>query len=42
MGEENVGAFDTELSQILSDYVNDDGYISFQLETRVTWGRPLR
>ncbi len=42
MGEENVRTFDTEMSQILSDYVNNDGHISFQLETRVTWGRPLR
>ena len=41
MGEENVRAFDTELSQVLSDYVDDDGRLSFQLEARVTWGRPL-
>ena len=40
MGEENVKAFDTELSHILSDFA-DDGHLSFQLEARVTWGRPL-
>ncbi len=42
MGEENVRTFDAELSKILSKYVNSDGHLSFQLETRVTWGRPLR
>ena len=41
MGESNVSAFDTELSQILSNFVDVDGFLSFQLETRVTWGRPL-
>ena len=41
MGEENVRAFDTELSDILSDFVDDEGLLSFQLEARVTWGKPL-
>ena len=41
MGEENVKAFDAELSDILSDYVNDEGLLSFQLEARVTCGKPL-
>ena len=41
MGEENVRAFDAELSHILSDFADDEGLLSFQLETRVTWGRPL-
>lgn len=41
MGAENVWAFDAELSQVLSDYVDDDGCLSFQLEARVTWGKPL-
>ena len=41
MGPENVRAFDTELSYILSDFADDDGYLTFQLEARVTWGRPL-
>ena len=41
MGAENVRAFDTELSQILSGFTDDDGYLSFQLEARVTWGKPL-
>ncbi len=42
MGEVNVKSFDSKLSQILSDFVNVDGYLCFQLETRVSWGRPLR
>ena len=41
MGEENVRAFDTELSSILSDFAADDGFLSFQLQTRVAWGKPL-
>ena len=41
MGAENVRAFDTELSHVLSDFVDDAGLLSFQLEARVTWGRPL-
>ena len=41
MGEENVKAFDTELSHVLSDFVDDNGFLTFQLEARVTWGRPL-
>jgi hypothetical protein len=41
MGAENVKAFDTELSAILSDYVDDKGHLTFELEARVTWGKPL-
>ena len=41
MGEENVKAFDTELSHVLSDFVDDEGFLAFQLEARVTWGKPL-
>lgn len=41
MGERNVSAFDAELSQILSDFVDTDGFLCFQLETKVTWGKPL-
>ena len=41
MGAENVRAFDAELSHILSSFANDDGHLSFQLEARVTWGKPL-
>ena len=41
MGEKNVRAFDAELSHILSAFANDDGQLSFQLEARITWGRPL-
>ena len=41
MGEENVRAFDAELSHVLSDFVDDKGFLTFQLEARVTWGRPL-
>ena len=42
MGEENVRTFDAELSQILSNFVDVDGFLNFQLETMVIWGRPLR
>ena len=41
MGTENVKAFDSELSHVLSDFVDDAGRLSFQLEARVTWGKPL-
>ena len=41
MGAENVRAFDTELSHILSDFADDDGHLSFPLEARITWGKPL-
>ena len=41
MGDENVKAFDAELSHILSDFVDDDECLSFQLEARITWGKPL-
>ena len=41
MGSENVRAFDAELSHILSDFADDDGHLSFQLEARITWGKPL-
>ena len=41
MGEENVRTFDAELSHVLSDFVDDKGFLTFQLEARVTWGRPL-
>ena len=41
MGAENVETFDAELSQVLSDFVDDEGFLTFQLEARVTWGKPL-
>ncbi len=41
MGEENVKAFDAELSHVLSNFVDDEGFLTFQLEARITWGRPL-
>ena len=41
MGVENVRAFDAELSHILSDFVDDEGFLTFQLEARITWGKPL-
>jgi len=40
MGGKNVRAFDAELSHVLSDFV-DDGLLTFQLEARITWGKPL-
>ena len=41
MDDENVRAFDTELSRILADFADDEGTLHFQLQTRVAWGRPL-
>ena len=41
MGAENAKTFDAELSRILSDFVDDKGFLTFQLEARVTWGKPL-
>ena len=41
MGDENVRAFDAELSRILADFADDEGTLHFQLQTRVAWGRPL-
>ncbi len=41
MGEDNVRAFDAELTDILSGFADDDGAISFHIATRVTWGKPL-
>ena len=41
MGEESVRAFDAELSRVLSDFVDDKGFLTFQLEARITWGKPL-
>ena len=41
MGSENVKAFDAELSHVLSDYVDNEGCLTFELEARVTWGKPM-
>ena len=41
MGAENVRAFDAELSHVLSEFVDDKGFLRFQLEARITWGKPL-
>ena len=41
MGDENVKAFDTELTHVLSDFANVEGIIGFNVSTRVTWGKPL-
>ena len=41
MGEKNARAFDAELSRILTDYVEKQEMLHFQLQTRVVWGRPL-
>ena len=40
MGAENVKAFDTELTHVLSDFANGEGVIRFNVSTRVTWGKP--
>ncbi|MDE2890450.1 MAG: class I SAM-dependent methyltransferase [Gemmatimonadota bacterium] len=41
MGVENAAVFDAELTSILRDYAHDGGTLSFDLQTRVSWGRPL-
>ena len=41
MGRENAAVFDAELTNILSDYADEAGMLSFDLQTRVSWGRPL-
>ena len=41
MGAENVRAFDAELSHVLYDFVDAEDLLTFQLEARITWGRPL-
>ena len=41
MGEDNAGAFDAELSSILFEYADEGGILSFDLQTRISWGRPL-
>lgn len=41
MGDENVKAFDTELTHVLSDFADSEGVIGFNVSTRVTWGKPL-
>ena len=41
MGAENVKAFDSELTHVLSDFADGEGIIGFNVSTRVTWGKPL-
>ena len=41
MGVENAAVFDAELTSILRDYADEAGMLSFDLQTRVSWGRPL-
>lgn len=41
MGDENVKAFDTELTHVLSDFADGERVIRFNVSTRVTWGKPL-
>ena len=41
MGEANAAAFDARLSDILFEYAGERGILSFDLQTRVTCGRPL-
>ena len=41
MGGENVKAFDTELTHVLSGFADGEGVIGFNVSTRVTWGKPL-
>ncbi len=41
MGRKNAAVFDAELTSILRDYADEAGMLSFILQTRVSWGRPL-
>lgn len=41
MGEANAAAFDTRLSDILFEYADERGILSFDLQARVAWGQPL-
>ena len=41
MGEANAAAFDARLSDILLEHADERGILSFELQTRVTWGKPL-
>ena len=41
MGEENAAVFDAEMTSILRDYAGEAGMLSFILQTRISWGRPL-
>ncbi len=41
MGQKNVKAFDTELSAILSDFVDNKGHLTYELEARIIWGKPM-
>ncbi len=40
MGPDNATAFDARLSSILLEYADEAGILSFDLQTRVSWGRP--
>lgn len=41
MGRKNAALFDAELTSILRDYADEAVMLSFNLQTRVSWGRPL-
>lgn len=41
MGEKNVIEFDTKLDKILSLYTDDNGILTYKVESRVSWGIPL-
>lgn len=41
MGEKKAGEFDSKLVEILSPYTDDNGILTYKLETRVSWGIPL-
>lgn len=41
MGEKKVREFDTKLAEILSPHIDDNGFLTYKLETRVSWGIPL-
>ncbi len=41
MGEKNVIEFDTKLAEILSPYTDDNGILTYKVESRISWGIPI-
>lgn len=41
MGEKNVIEFDRKLAEILSPYTDDNGILTYMVESKISWGIPL-
>lgn len=41
MGEKIVSEFDTQLDKILSHYTDDNGILTYKLQTKVSWGKAI-